>query len=96
MPDSNDLPINRDFFTLLDSRTYIRTKKRIVALCVLESKFGTQLKLYEWNFKGPDGGWKVGLANLSVRDIDLTRVALDAQQLAKEYAIAINWNSSKP
>jgi hypothetical protein len=87
------LPVNPDFYTLLDSRVYTRTKKRIVALCVVESKFGTGLKLYEWVWKGEDKGWKVGLANLSVKSIDLERIARDAKELAAAYAIKLDWDS---
>ena|GEM_PF-5090509 len=91
--DLGSLPVNREFFTVLDARTYKRTKKRIVALCVLEGKFGTDIKLYEWEWRGEGKGWKVGLANLSVKDIDLAAVANDAKELAATYAIKLDWNS---
>ncbi len=91
--DADSLPVNREFYTLLDCRIYKRTKKRIVALCVLESKYGSELKLYEWMWKGEEKGWKVGLANLSVRDIDLAALSKDAKELAEAYAIKLDWNS---
>ncbi|MBI4461834.1 MAG: hypothetical protein HY653_02910, partial [Acidobacteria bacterium] len=47
----NELPIS-EYYTLLGSRTYVRTAKRIVALCAVQSKFGKELKLYEWNYRG--------------------------------------------
>ncbi len=88
------LPVNRGFYTVLDCRIYKRSKKRIVALCVLESRYGTELKFYEWIWKGEDKGWKVGLANLSVKDINLEAVARDAKELATAYAIKLDWDSS--
>ncbi len=42
--DIESLPVNREFYTVLDGRIYKRSKKRIVALCVLESRYGTELK----------------------------------------------------
>lgn len=89
------LPINREFYTVLDCRIYKHSKKRIVALCVLESRYGTELKFYEWIWKGENKGWKVGLANLSVRDINLEAVAKDARELANAYAIKLDWNCSE-
>ncbi len=86
----NELPIS-DYYTLLGSRTYVRTSRRIVALCAVQSKFGKELKLYEWNFRGEDKGWKVGLANINVAGINLKQLAADAEALAAEHAIPLKW-----
>jgi hypothetical protein len=87
------LPIS-DFYTLLDSRTYIRNQNRIVALCALESRQGRkELKLYEWAWRGDERGWKVALANLNVQNIDLRRVASDAEELSKAHSISLRWNA---
>lgn len=80
-----------DYYELLDSRTYLRTQKRWVALCALRSKFGKELKLYEWNWRGEEKGWKVALANLNVASLNLKRVAADAEELAAQHQIALRW-----
>ncbi|MBI4467121.1 MAG: hypothetical protein HY656_06830 [Acidobacteria bacterium] len=84
------LPLS-EYYELLDSRTYARTAKRWVALCALKSKFGKELKLYEWNWRGEEKGWKVALANLNVASINLRRVATDAEQLAARHDIPLRW-----
>ena len=91
--DATNLPINKDFYTVLECRIYKRSKKRIVALCVLQSQYGTELKLYEWEWRGEDKGWKVGLANLSVKDINLEAIASDAKALAASYGIRLEWDT---
>lgn len=85
-----ELPIS-DYYTLLGSRTYVRTSRRIVALCAVESKFGKELKFYEWTFKGEDKGWKVALANINIAGINLKQVAADAEALAAEHGIVLKW-----
>ena len=92
-PQTEKLPVS-DFFELLDQRVYIRTNRRIVALCVLKSKFRTEMKLYEWVWKGEGKGWKVGLANINVEGIDLKRIAADAEALAKTHGIPLRWSSA--
>lgn len=87
----NELPIS-DYYTLLDSRTYVRTRRRIVALCAVQGKFGKELKLYEWNYKGEQKGWKVSLANINVAGINLKQLAADAEALATAHAIPLKWS----
>lgn len=88
--DTEKLPLS-DYYELLDSRTYVRTHKRWVALCALKSKFGKELKLYEWNWRGEEKGWKVALANMNVASLNLKRVAADAAELAAKHDIALKW-----
>lgn len=87
----NELPVS-DYYTLLGARTYVRTSRRIVALCVLQSQFGKEMKLYEWNWKGEDKGWKVGLANINIAGINLKQLAADAEALAQEHGIPLKWS----
>jgi len=88
--DSEKLPLS-EFYELLEARTYVRTPKRWVALCALKGKFGKELKLYEWNWRGDEKGWKVGLANLSLGSLNLKRVAADAEELAAKFEIPLKW-----
>lgn len=85
------LPIS-DFYTLLDSRTYVRTSGRIIALCALESKQGRrELKLYEWVLR-EGKGWRVNLAKINVQRLNLRRITADAEQLAATCNIPLNWD----
>jgi len=86
----DELPVS-DFYTLLGARTYVRTDRRIVALCALQGGARKELKLYEWNYKGGDKGWKVALANINVAGINLKQLAADAEALAAEHGIPLNW-----
>ena len=88
--DTEKLPLS-DYYELLDARIYLRTPKRWVALCALKSKFGRELKLYEWEWRGEQKGWKVGLANLNVAGINLKRLAADAEELAARHEIPLKW-----
>ena len=88
--DTEKLPLS-DYYELLDARTYLRTPKRWVALCALKSKFGKELKLYEWNWRGEEKGWKVALANLNVTSLNLKRIAADAEELAAKHDIPLKW-----
>jgi hypothetical protein len=80
------------FYEVMDARTYVRTKTKIVALCVLKGKYGKELKLYQWEWRGEQKGWKVGLANLRVEGLNLKRLAEDAELLAKEHGIELKWD----
>ena len=88
--DTEKLPLS-EYYELLDARTYQRTPKRWVALCALKSKFGRELKLYEWEWRGEQKGWKVGLANLNVAALNLRRLAADAEELATKHEIPLRW-----
>jgi len=88
--DTEKLPLS-EYYELLDARTYQRTPKRWVALCALKSKFGRELKLYEWEWRGEQKGWKVGLANLNVAALNLRRLAADAEELAAKHEIPLRW-----
>ena len=88
--EAEKLPLS-DYYELLDARTYVHTPKRWVALCALKSRFGKELKLYEWNWRGEGKGWKVALANMNLKSLDLKRVAADAQELAARHDIPLKW-----
>lgn len=88
--DTEKFPLS-DYYELLEARTYVRTPKRWIALCALKSKFGKELKLYEWNWRGEGKGWKVALANMNIAGINFKRVAADAEELAAKHDIPLRW-----
>ena len=49
---------------VIDHRTYVRTRMRWVALCVVQTEYGKNLKLYKWIWREYEQRWKVDLGNL--------------------------------
>ncbi len=90
--DEKDLFPVGDFYEVVDARTYLRTNNKIIALCVLKSKFGKELILYQWDWRGEAKGWKVGLANLRIERLNLEKIAEDAKALATQHGIELHWN----
>jgi hypothetical protein len=78
-------------YEVLDARVYTRTAKKLVALCALSSQYGKEMKLYQWEWKGDEKGWKVGLANLRVENLNLEQIAKDARELAEKHGISLRW-----
>ncbi len=76
---------------VIEHRTYVRTAKRWIALCVVQTEFGVGLKFYKWIWRDSDLRWKVDLARFSVVDVDLCRVASDAVELAQQYGLRLDW-----
>jgi hypothetical protein len=79
-------------YEVLDARVYVRTAKKLVALCALKSQYGKEMKLYQWEWKGDQKGWKVGLANLRVEGLNLEQIAKDTRELAEKHGISLRWS----
>ncbi len=77
------LPVSPNV-SVITHRTYVRTAKRWVALCIVKSEFGVGLKFYKWISRDGGAQWKVDLARFSVGDIDLCQMASDAIEMAQE------------
>jgi hypothetical protein len=75
----------------VDARTYPQTSIRIIALCLVRSKFGKDPDVHRWRWRGEQKAWKVGLASLSLEGLNLKRLAEDAEVLAKEHRIELSW-----
>ncbi len=56
---NNEKPSVKDYWQLLDYRTYLRNSKRWVALCVVKGSNGVELKLYDWMWRGEKKGWNL-------------------------------------
>ncbi len=84
-------PPVKDYWELLDYRTYLRNAKRWVALCVVKGKNGIELRLYDWMWRGEEKGWKVAWANTNVASINLSQVTGDAKELAAKHGIQLKW-----
>ncbi len=70
---------------VVEGVTIYKSKRRWIALVVVETPFGRQLKLYAWVFKS--GEWKVDLANLNIGYWDFKRFAAFAEQLCERHGV---------
>ncbi len=91
MSGEAEKPPVSDYYELLDFRTYHHTSKRWVSLCVVRDRHGKFMKLYDWQWKGEEKGWKLSLANMNVVSVNLRCLASDAAELAALHNININW-----
>ena len=80
---------------VIDHRTYVRSRKRWIALCVVQTEHGTTLKFYKWRWDEYKQQWKVDLARFSVKDVDVCQIAADAVEMARQYGISLSWPTLK-
>lgn len=80
-----------DTYKILEGYDIYRSSKLIVALVVVESKFGRDLRFYRWQKRVDKGEqkevWKVDLARMSVRDWDWEKLAQKAKELKEKHNI---------
>jgi len=70
---------------VLDGVTLYKSRKRWVALVVVETPYGRHLKLYAWVMRNNE--WKVDLANLNIGYWDFKKFAEHAERLSKKYLV---------
>jgi len=85
------LPINTEYYKVMDCRTYVRTANRIIALVALESQYAKEIKFYRWRWNSKKEEWKVDHANFKVNRLNLNKVAADAIEMAGELGIELAW-----
>jgi len=73
---------------VLDGVTLYKSSRRWIALVVVETPYGRQLKLYAWVMRG--GKWKVDLANLNIGYWDFKKFAEHAERLSKDYLFGVS------
>ena len=71
---------------VLDGVTLYKSNRRWIALVVVETPYGRQLKLYAWVMR--DGEWKVDLANLNIGYWNFKKFAEHAEKLSKKYLVS--------
>ena len=74
-----------DQFKVLEGYDIYRSSKLIVALVVVDGKFGRDMRMYRWQLRGES--WKVDLCRMSVSDWDWQAIASKAKELAERYEI---------
>ncbi len=77
-------PISESY-KLLDGYDLYRSEKLIVALVVVESQFGRDLRLYRWQKRGD--AWKVDLCRMSVAMWNWDAISARAKEFIEKYQI---------
>lgn len=80
----NEYPVSQSF-KVLDGHDLYRSQNLIVALVVVESQFGRDLRLYRWMKRNDQ--WKVDLCRMSVKRWNWGEVAAKAQEFISKYNI---------
>lgn len=70
-------------FTVLDGHDIYRSDNLIVALVVVESQYGKDLRLYRWIRR--NGQWKVDLCRMGVKRWKWDEVAAKAKEFIDKY-----------
>jgi hypothetical protein len=70
---------------------YVTSGWQVISLCVVDTPKGRQVRLYAWHRDG-NAPWKVSLTHLSVRNLDLSRIAEDAVVLAAKWGVQLAWS----
>jgi hypothetical protein len=72
-------------FQVLEGYDIYRSEKLIVALVVVQSDFGRDLRLYRWQKR--NDAWKVDLCRMSVALWNWDALAQKAKELTEKYEI---------
>ena len=79
-----EYPVSESFKVLEGYDNY-RSTKLIVALVVVESDFGKDLRMYRWQKRGE--AWKVDLCRMSVASWQWDAISAEAKILIAKYEI---------
>ena len=72
-------------FTVLDGHDIYRSDNLIVALVVVQSQYGKDLRLYRWVMR--NGQWKVDLCWMGVKRWNWQQVAAKAGEFIEKYGL---------
>ena len=79
-----EYPVSESF-KVLEGYDIYRSTKLIVALVVVESDFGKDLRMYRWQKRGE--AWKVDLCRMSVASWQWDAISAEAKKLIAKYEI---------
>jgi len=82
---AGDFPVSESY-KVLEGYDIYRSEKLIVALVVVESSFGRDIRLYRWQKR--NDSWKVDLCRMSVALWNWDSIGPKAIELMKKYEIA--------
>ena len=84
MSEETRYPVSQTY-RVLDGHDIYRSNNLIVALVVVESQFGRDLRLYRWMKRNDQ--WKVDLCRMGVGRWKWDEVAAKAEQFIEKYGI---------
>ena len=79
-----DYPVSESF-KVLEGYDIYRSSKLIVALVVVESEFGKDLRMYRWQKRNE--AWKVDLCRMSVAGWKWDEIAAKAKELIEKHGV---------
>ena len=79
-----DYPVSESF-KVQEGYDIYRSAKLIVALVVVDSDFGRDLRMYRWQMRNE--AWKVDLCRMSVAGWNWDAIATKAKELIQKYEI---------
>jgi hypothetical protein len=79
-----DYPVSESF-KVQEGYDIYRSAKLIVALVVVDSDFGRDLRMYRWQKR--NDAWKVDLCRMSVASWKWDEIASKAKELVQKYEI---------
>jgi hypothetical protein len=83
-PSDSKYPVSAQF-KVLEGYDIYRSSRLIVALVVVESNFGRDLRMYRWQLR--NNSWKVDLCRMSVGGWKWSELSGKAQELIQRYNI---------
>ena len=72
-------------YKVLDGHDIYRSNNLIVALVVVESQFGKDMRLYRWVMR--NGVWKVDLCRMGVKKWKWNEIAAKAAEFTEKYGL---------
>ncbi|MGI0019237.1 MAG: hypothetical protein ACREAY_02070 [Nitrososphaera sp.] len=72
-------------YKVLDGHDIYRSNNLIVALVVVESQFGKDMRLYRWVMR--NGLWKVDLCRMGVKKWKWNEIAAKAAEFTEKYGL---------
>ncbi|MEW5840215.1 MAG: hypothetical protein AB1753_04350 [Thermoproteota archaeon] len=83
-PPAKHYPVSPTY-RVLDGHDIYRSSNLIVALVVVESQYGRDMRLYRWINR--NGQWKVDLCRMGVKRWDWAALAARAAEFAEKYGL---------
>jgi hypothetical protein len=82
--EQGDYPVSKSF-KVLEGYDIYRSPKLIVALVVVDSEFGKDLRMYRWQKRGE--AWKVDLCRMSVASWKWDEISQKVKELIEKYEL---------
>jgi hypothetical protein len=83
-PSQPKYPVSATY-KVLDGYDIYRSNNLIVALVVVESQFGRDMRLYRWIMR--NGQWKVDLCRMGVKKWKWNEIAAKAAEFSQKYGL---------